>query len=178
MYKLQQGFSLLELLITVLIIVLATAIGLPSYNSFVTENNVVTYTNEVVRTLNIARSEAVKRGEIVTICKSAQSSPSCDSTRDWKDGWTTFVDLDVDNVIDNNEVVIDSHAGVSSILDLNSSGVIPNTISYRPDGRINTISGSFSICSNTTHSIFRRVIIANTGRIRTDDSGNYIDYCS
>lgn len=166
------GITLIELLIAMVIVTIAIALGIPSLNSFINENRLIAHTNEMVRTLNIARSESVKRGEIVTICKSPQSSPQCGDARNWKDGWVAFVDLNGDGVIDDGETVLETYPALAAGFSIVTGNNFSNRISYRPDGRSSN-NDSIYVCSDQQTG--RRIIIAVTGRIRTTDEN---DGCS
>ena len=82
----QNGFTLLELMITVIIGGIIMAIGLPAFSSFVKNNRLVAQTNSVLSALHLARSEAVNRDHDIRVL------PIIAGT-DWTLGWQV-VDLD------------------------------------------------------------------------------------
>ncbi|MES9878160.1 MAG: GspH/FimT family pseudopilin [Candidatus Sedimenticola sp. 1PA] len=58
----QMGFTLIELMVTVAVLVIVMMIGVPSILQLKRNNQLVTYTNSIVTTLNLAKSEAVRQG--------------------------------------------------------------------------------------------------------------------
>lgn len=91
-----RGFTLLELMVTVTILVILLAIGAPQLQAFLSKRAVSTQADIFASALRKARSEAIKRGQRVTICPSEApeaSPPSCAaSSTDWSTGWLIFVD--------------------------------------------------------------------------------------
>jgi type IV fimbrial biogenesis protein FimT len=83
-----SGFSLIELITTITIVSILTAIAVPSFTTIISNNRLTTYSNEFVTALYYARSEAIKRGVNVTVARKG-STP-----REWKYGWDVFVDID------------------------------------------------------------------------------------
>ena len=86
------AFTAVELLITLTLVAILLAFGVPSYKTFVANNRMTAQYNQVLASLNLARSEAVKRGSSVTICKSSDGA-SCDTGGNhWEEGWIVFAD--------------------------------------------------------------------------------------
>lgn len=72
------GFTLLELMITLLVAAFLLAWGVPSFQRFMTRTTLTSETNEWVGIINSARNEAITRGDRITICRT--SNPDCDGT--------------------------------------------------------------------------------------------------
>lgn len=103
------GFTLIELMITLVIAGVLVAFGAPRMQEFLLNNRMVGATNDFVVEFLYARGEAIKRGSSIAICKrdATQSTPTCNSTgADWSDGWYTFIDNSGDGVIDSGEEVL------------------------------------------------------------------------
>ena len=73
-----RGFTLIELVITILIVAVLMTIAIPSFNNTIRQNRFTTQINELVTALNFARSEAIKRGKSVTVTPNAGG---------WTSGW-------------------------------------------------------------------------------------------
>lgn len=63
----KTGFTLIELMVTVAILAIVLAVGVPSFQRFIRDNQVRTDTNAFISGLQLARSEAVKRGTQVSV---------------------------------------------------------------------------------------------------------------
>lgn len=63
--KVQAGFTLVELLIALAVLVIVSAVALPRFQSATFSNRLVGDYNEVLSGLNYARSEAIKRRVVV-----------------------------------------------------------------------------------------------------------------
>ena len=92
MKRIMQGFTLVELLITILVATLLLALAIPAFHSFVENNRIAASTNLLVSSLNVARSEAVHLRQPVTICSSADLA-TCANSASWETGWIVFSDL-------------------------------------------------------------------------------------
>lgn len=110
-----QGFTLIELIITVTIAAILVGLAIPSFISTIKSNRLTTYTNEFVSALNLARSEAIKRGRQVTITREGGTTSQV-----WEGGWWVFID--VQDSISNplNDFWDD---GDSNFCETNSDGV-------------------------------------------------------
>jgi type IV fimbrial biogenesis protein FimT len=73
----ERGLTLIELLITVAILSLLTAIGVPGVMGLIRDARLSTNTDMLINTINSARVEAVKRRANITVCPVAD--PGSDS---------------------------------------------------------------------------------------------------
>lgn len=79
MRRLSGGFTLIELLVVMALIAILAAIGVPSYQNFVTSNRITAEINGLVTHLQYARSTAVKEGQNVTV--------TSNNGNNWESGW-------------------------------------------------------------------------------------------
>ena len=97
----QHGFTLYELLTTILIVGIIMAIGVPNMAEFMQNSRLTGTSNDMLSSFHIARSEAARSKSNVTICSSANSlDPAAVCGGTFNDGWIVFVDLNGDLVHD------------------------------------------------------------------------------
>lgn len=149
--KMNKGFTLIELMITVAIMSIMLTIGLPSFQSIIATSRLTAATNAMVSALQLARFESIKQHKSVTIKKTGTA---------WQDGWDVFVDYDDDGTLDDGEKLV-SYDKLSS----NVTATGNNYVSYDASGRIGSFGTSFLF---KTQSECRKVVIAATGRVRVE----------
>lgn len=108
--KTQSGFTLLELLVTLLVAGVVLGFGVPNFMEFQRNNAMISAANEMVTGLYLARTEAVKRQVPVTLCGSPNPlvpAPACGPGGNG--GFIVFVDENNNGVLgdvtDGNAVV-------------------------------------------------------------------------
>ncbi len=85
-----QGFTLVELMVTLVIGTILVMLAAPSFKKSISTNLVTTQANSLMSSINLARSEAVKRQSNVTICASTNQT-TCGGS-DWSTGWIVRLD--------------------------------------------------------------------------------------
>ena len=95
----QNGFTLVELLITIVVASVLLATAIPSFMQFVKNNRVTGQANSFVVSTQMARNEAVKRGAGTTLCAANADLDDCSDSTDWSSGWIAFSDLNRDGAI-------------------------------------------------------------------------------
>ncbi len=178
-----EGFTLLELMITLAIAAILFAMALPSFKGSIRSNRLTTITNELIASLNLARSEAIKRGQSVTVRKvDDNSATNFNASANWEDGWDVFTDADGDGnfVAGDGDTLIRTYQALSANYTLRGDTEFPDFISFGATGLSNnTARGSFTLCDssdgNTTpEANTAKLILINTvGRTRMGvDSNN------
>jgi type IV fimbrial biogenesis protein FimT len=151
MKKKQTGFTLLELLITVVVASIIMTLGVPSFQSFFVNNRMSTHANELISSLNLARSEAIKRATQIKVCSSSDQA-SCGGT--WTDGWIVITADDVELIR-----VYGALKGPSTLTSTETS------ITYTASGFLTGPQTTFTLCdSHETGELGREVIVTATGR--------------
>jgi len=87
----EEGFTLIELMITLAIMIILMAVAIPSFNETMLGGKLTSNANDLVASLNKARGEAIKRNSTVTLCAStcpaASATCTCAAGGEWDQGW-------------------------------------------------------------------------------------------
>ena len=191
--KRSAGFTLVEMLIVASISAILLSLAVPSLKNMVNKNRVDTVTDELATALFFIRSEALKRRMDVVLCVSNNAGTDCETEEvnyDYAHGWLVYMDCD-----DNGEYGGNGNTPTALTCDLNRDGTADTAellrvhepldtqltvtgngnydaeIAYGMNGRINDIGGNLTIdllTINNGNVSAKKIVVANTGRIRTD----------
>lgn len=121
--KQQRGFTLYELLITMLVIGVVLTVGIPSFSDFTRNSRITSTANDLHSSFQLARSEAARSKAPVTICASADplGAATCDGAT-FDGGWIIFVDLNGDiQRAGGGENVLRAHPAVDTAIDISTN---------------------------------------------------------
>lgn len=76
----EQGFTLVELVITLVVAAVLFSVAIPSFNNLINSNRLTTGTNALVGALNTARMEAIKRNGSVQFCSGSATTNTTSDT--------------------------------------------------------------------------------------------------
>ena len=183
-----SGFTLLELMITLSVVALLAAVGIPSVISFMQQNRVIASTNELISAFHVARTEAIKLNQRVTICES-NDGKTCAADGSWRDGWIVFIDSDgnlsgTGAACANNtsDCLLRIHEGYDdpmlTIEGVDDNAAVASAFTFTSRGLPKSVtgaerSGTFSVCmfdedDNVVAS--RAVVLGMSGRVRVSDN--------
>lgn len=153
------GFTFVELMLTVAVVGVLTAVALPSLNVLITNQRVRGVTSDLVASLIYARSEAIKRNAQVSVAPNAGG---------WAAGWTVQVGGTALRAQD-------------ALTGITTTGPVGN-VTYRGNGRL---PGSSQILFTFRSSVMsgvtmRCVVIDASGRpsIQMDKDSDTSNGCS
>jgi len=172
----QEGFTLIELIVTIAIIAIAATIAMPSLYQGIQGSRLASQVNSFKGVLATARSEAVKRAVRVTMCKT-NGGANCTNNAavGWETGWIMFADANNNGALDAGEPLITSQSSMPPNYTLRGNGVVANYISYVASGMTRQknnalLAGTMRLCDNSYPGklgVARRDIIINaSGRAR------------
>lgn len=156
--KLHTGFTLVELMITVVIAAILVSLAVPSFQGMIQNNRFTTQANGFLTAMTYARSEAVKRGVNVRV----SATDASDNANEWGPGWTVWVDLDGDSTLDAGEALLVAEA-------LDGGNVLDSTggnsqFQYLPSGFVNS-ADTLKLCRDSTGEAGRQISVNLTGRV-------------
>lgn len=170
----QFAFTLIEVMVTLVIVVILVTIGLPNWTNFLLNNQLTSQTNSLVATLNFARSEAITQNRAINI---TAIDPAADNNNEWGKGWEIWLDKNNDPNIDDDEIIrkisfntTTTIDGPDNLLNVSLAGVDGSlkskTVSYRGNGTLAVSTNIvFTICDNRTGEIGRQISFFSTGRV-------------
>lgn len=166
--KKHRGLTLFELLVSMSIFSVVTAIAVPSFQHITASNSLATDTNELVASMQHARSEAVTRGQNVTICAADSTLAACSGLSNWATGWI---------VLDSGGNIIRVHEALSTnaLVEIGAvgtlGGVVFNRNGFTNDARTIRLCGPNKVATRA-----RGVVVSVDGRVRlaSDSNSNHV----
>lgn len=167
-----KGFTLIELVITMAIIIVVVSIAIPSFSGFWRDAELKTQTNLFLSAFHYARTEALMRGFPVFLC--ASDGDECSDSSDWHLGWIVYVDLNGNGSLGSDEQ-IRTFPALSEGYSLQPNVNAPS-LQFWPDGQVRRKSGAlplmtFRLCGpgaddTNMEERAREFVISSTGRVR------------
>jgi type IV fimbrial biogenesis protein FimT len=161
--KAAAGFSVIELMITVVIAAILVAFALPSFREITIRNNVTEINNQLVQALNLARSEAVRRGAMVEVISTANSST-------FSTGWKVIPDANFNGAFDAAELSVNTGSTVPTGYSVcsRSSGGADAAVIFDNTGALKNPQTGFDINVNRPDgktTMAKHVSVSATGMI-------------
>jgi len=104
----ESGFTLLEVLITVAVLAVLTALAVPSFTNLIERNKARSVANDLLASILLARSEAIKRERNTALTRAGNG-------QDWTH-WQTFVDNDNSRTYNSgDELLLDNQVDAANL---------------------------------------------------------------
>ena len=161
------GFTLIELMVTLLILAILVSVGVPTFLEASLGSRLGSAANNLVVSLYLARSEAIKRNTTVQVCASTDGLTCAASSPLWQDGWIVIAPYAAGT---SDDVVLQKQAALGgniSVLHKKDGSSSNDTINMPPSGiRATTGIETFLVCRATpTAGKQERVVsISPTGK--------------
>lgn len=157
MNKLQRGFTLLELMVTIAIVGIVATIALWDSSDMLEENRAENFLLDLKRNISFARAKATSSDSLVVVCSGSSDSIKANDETTCLNNWQSgslfvFFDANADGIYkpgDNDAIlrVMDPIPDTSQFVF--SGG---NSLIFNASGRITTTVGSFIYCPNKTNN--------------------------
>ncbi len=119
----QSGFTLYELMITLLVVGVILSFGMANLGDFNRNGRMTASANDLHAAFHLARSESARAKTNITVCASADGA-QCGGT--WDQGYLVFQDNDGDLTVNGADTVLRSHGAVETGVSM----VVPNGATY------------------------------------------------
>ena len=160
------GVTLIELMATIAIVAILSAVALPSFASLQRNTRRTVAINDFIHAVFLARSEAIKRNSVVSICRSDDGLKCNNDAPNWNGGWIVFENLDRDQPADadpGEPILMRHEALVGGALTSNRE-----SFSFRPYAQ-SDVNGTLVYCPTRGSKDGRAIIISHTGRPRASN---------
>ncbi len=153
-----QGFTLIELMVTLLVLSVVAAIAIPAFGNLIERSRQEALKDEIENVLHNARTQAVLQRRTIEICGS-EDGATCSAN--WKHGWLVRTTggqiLQLTQLPHHDEL---SWIGFS------------DSIRFRDNGASPASNGRFYQCSG--EQIAWQVVVSRHGRIRQSSEAENI----
>lgn len=160
------GFTLYELLITLTVISITLALGIPTFNKTIQNARTKTAVLELVSAIEQTRSTAVFSNTRSVLASKSQ----------WHSGWSLFLDTDDDGVLGADEQLITEHEALDAVT-IKGNSHVKELISFigsgegRTPGKANTgvvMVGTLTVCP-IAHGAGYKISLSKGGRSRVSE---------
>lgn len=168
--RLQAGFTLIELMITLAVAGILGMVAVPSFVQFQRNAQLSDATGNFIAAANAARANAMKRGMNTYLIPASGTN--------WSSGWLVYTDTNWNQIYDaaTDEVVL-RHEGLSADITISTpnastlaSGYLLFNGSGYPRMKTGGLGGGTIVMNNTARS--SSIIIDPAGRLRSCKTGS------
>lgn len=164
-----QGFTLVELLMTLAVMAVLVTFAVPSFHSLTDSSKLTAASNALLSSMRLARSEAIRRGSRVVLCKTSDGL-ACAERGGWEQGWMVFHDANNDGERDRSEPVIQRMQPLAASLRLTGNSTVAKYVSFLSTGGARLTGGGFqagtlTVC-NPSAGQARLIVLNAAGRPR------------
>lgn len=165
MYTYARGFTLIELMVTLLILLILLTIGIPSFSNQLQSSRTRTSALDLLQAINQARTIAISQAQRATLSH----------TGSWESGWELYIDANDNGQLDGDEQLITSSKALNSVR-VSANKPIKNYVSFIGTGESRFVgkadggafqAGTLTVCPETTGAGYR-LVLARSGRIRME----------
>lgn len=162
----QRGFTLLELLVTLIVLSVLLGVGLPRLQAQIEQTRTLTLTQNLQQAMQAARHRAISRNGRATLRPLGS----------WQNGWELFDDLNHNAERDPGETLVFSHTVGSKGVEIVGNAWVDDYISYIGTGESRHatglpkggfLAGTITVCSDSETANYK-LVLARMGRVRRE----------
>lgn len=157
-----EGFTLLELLVTVAVGSILLFVGVPSLTEFISSSRATQQASYISSALQMARMSAIESGQVIGVCPAKPDLSGC--TTSWNGALMVFIDADENDSYSSGDTILNSaEAAPSSISRTFNNGDI---VLYQAEGHTADF-GTFTVCDSSKSAKYARSVVINLqGRVK------------
>lgn len=176
----QSGLTLIELMVTLLVLSIVIGVAIPAFDVMVQNNRITSQVNTLSGTIAFARNASASRpGASVTFCASSDSA-SCSGNATWENGWIVFRDEDGDAAVDaGDDEVLRVHSGLGggNSLRIRGFGGVNSSVTFDDEGMPTlpagaVAAGTFIVCDDRGAANAEALVVSAAGQVRIVRDGN------
>jgi len=164
----QQGFTALELIITMAIVAVLLTMGVPAFQNYSWNLRMKTAMDTLQSDLKLARGQAISHNSKTVICP-AGGEHDCSGQEEWQDGWIVFTDINGDRKKQASEPLL-KYSGALARLSINSSSS-RTYLRFFPNGTAPGSNATIRFCDRRGAAYSGSIMVSNSGRIRLQPPG-------
>ncbi|OAL80872.1 fimbrial biogenesis protein FimT [Acinetobacter sp. SFB] len=166
--KQKNGFTLIELIITLAIVAIIVSIALPYFHDIMARQEIKNISNKLISSIQLAKSHAAIHHTNVVLCPS-QNKVSCQSSH-WNSGFIVFLDSNKNRQVDADEKIISIETTELKYGNLDWRGTLrtPSVTFQAENGLPNGSNGSFYYCSNYQQTHYK-ILLSRMGHTRIEN---------
>ena len=162
--RLAKGYTLIELLSVIAVLVITMGIALPGYTAFIGTNQQTAAINDFSTSLAQARYNAVKLMTHTILCPSIDQQ-NCTGGYSWQDGFITFLDENSNRRRDPDERLLNVQQAFNRTIQIQTS-IARSKIVFRSSGASPGSNTTFRFCDHSGRIKHKALVLSNTGRVR------------
>ncbi|WP_028867316.1 GspH/FimT family pseudopilin [Psychromonas arctica] len=158
-HKKDQGFTLVELIITIAIAAILLSIVVPSFANLIESSKTRATRDALVSSIYSGKEKAQSEGFFVYLCPTSDGS-TCTSVTDWGSDWLVYEDKDASATLDlsNGDIIVTHLTSKTNSIKSNVA-----QIRFAPTGH--ATANTFQICSNLDNSVVYQIQLSVMGRV-------------
>lgn len=154
-----QGLTLIELLIAIVILVVLASVAVPSFQGYMANQRILSQQETLLNGVAIARETAAQVSRHISICPT-ETGQRCHHSNDWSMGWLIFQDLDANQQLGQGESILFAHVNSEQKITINANTTV---LTFSPNGF--SSQAEFILCSRIANTTSRTLELNTLGTI-------------